>query len=81
MNNHAKQVPEPAQQRLPYLGIFGLMLGIFLATLDGQIVSTALPTVVGDLGGLDHLSWVVTAYLLTSAAATPVWGKLGDLRP
>ncbi|MFC5147795.1 DHA2 family efflux MFS transporter permease subunit [Streptomyces aureoversilis] len=66
-------------QRLPYLGIFGLMLGIFLATLDGQIVSTALPTVVGDLGGLDHLSWVVTAYLLATAAATPVWGKLGDL--
>ncbi|MCX5213747.1 DHA2 family efflux MFS transporter permease subunit [Kitasatospora sp. NBC_00240] len=55
------------------------MLGIFLATLDGQIVSTALPTVVGDLGGLDRLSWVVTAYLLTAAAATPIWGKLGDL--
>ncbi|MFF4079156.1 MDR family MFS transporter [Streptomyces sp. NPDC001777] len=79
MNNHAEEAPEPAQQRLPYLGIFGLMLGIFLATLDGQIVSTALPTVVGDLGGLDRLSWVVTAYLLAAAAATPIWGKLGDL--
>ncbi|WP_327288949.1 MFS transporter [Streptomyces sp. NBC_01198] len=63
----------------PYLGVFGLMLGIFVATLDGQIVGTALPTIVGELGGLGHLSWVVTAYLLTSAAATPLWGKLGDL--
>jgi EmrB/QacA subfamily drug resistance transporter len=69
----------PDPERFPYLGVFGLMLGIFVATLDGQIVSTALPTVVGELGGLDHLSWVVTAYLLTSAAATPLWGKLGDL--
>ncbi|GII52654.1 hypothetical protein Pth03_10430 [Planotetraspora thailandica] len=65
--------------RLPYLGVFGLMLGIFLATLDGQIVSTALPTVVGELGGIEHLAWVVTSYLLASAAATPIWGKLGDL--
>lgn len=79
MNNPEGDTPEPVRQGLPYLGIFGLMLGIFLATLDGQIVSTALPTVVGDLGGLDHLSWVVTAYLLTAAAATPIWGKLGDL--
>ncbi|MEV4927086.1 MDR family MFS transporter [Streptomyces roseoverticillatus] len=80
MNNHAEDAAGPAsEQGLPYLGVFGLMLGIFLATLDGQIVSTALPTVVGDLGGLDHLSWVVTAYLLVTAAATPVWGKLGDL--
>ncbi|MBT2384338.1 DHA2 family efflux MFS transporter permease subunit [Streptomyces sp. ISL-11] len=79
MREPAEHTPEPVRQRLPYLGIFGLMLGIFLATLDGMIVSTALPTVVGDLGGLDHLSWVVTAYLLTAAAATPIWGKLGDL--
>ncbi|MFB6889272.1 MDR family MFS transporter [Kitasatospora sp. NPDC056327] len=55
------------------------MLGIVLATLDGQIVSTALPTIVGDLGGLNHFSWVVTAYLLAMSAATPIWGKLGDL--
>ncbi|MFG1808158.1 MDR family MFS transporter [Streptomyces sp. NPDC049040] len=66
-------------QGLSRTGVFGLMLGIFLATLDGQIVSTALPTIVGDLGGLDHLSWVVTSYLLTAAAATPMWGKIGDL--
>ncbi|WP_332112847.1 MDR family MFS transporter [Streptomyces sp. ActVer] len=72
--------PPQTAGKLPYLGIFGLMLGIFLATLDGQIVSIALPTIVGDLGGLDHFSWSVTAYLLTMAAATPIWGKLGDLK-
>ena len=63
----------------PLLGVLGLMLGIFLSALDGQIIGTALPTVVGDLGGLEHLAWAVTAYLLTSAAATPLWGRLGDL--
>jgi EmrB/QacA subfamily drug resistance transporter len=60
--------------------VFGaLMLGMFLAALDQTIVSTALPTIVGDLGGLDHLSWVVTAYLLASTASTPLYGKLGDM--
>lgn len=70
---------DPARRRPPYLGVLGLLLGMFLAMLDGLIVGTALPTIVGDLGGLDHLSWVVTAYLLTAAATTPIWGKLGDL--
>ena len=55
------------------------MLGMFLAALDQTIVSTALPTIVGDLGGLNHLSWVVTSYLLASAASTPLYGKLGDM--
>src|ERR1043165_5519841 len=55
------------------------MLGMFLAALDQTIVSTALPTIVGELGGLDHLSWVVTAYLLAITAVTPLYGKLGDL--
>ncbi|MDH6628738.1 EmrB/QacA subfamily drug resistance transporter [Streptomyces sp. LBL] len=55
-----------------------LLLGMLLAALDQTIVSTALPTIVSELGGLDHLSWVVTAYLLASTAATPLWGKLGD---
>ncbi len=60
--------------------VFGaLMLGMFLAALDQTIVSTALPTIVGDLGGLDHLAWVVTSYLLASTASTPLYGKLGDM--
>ena len=57
----------------------GLMLVMLLAALDQTIVSTALPTIVGELGGLDHLSWVVTAYLLAQTAVTPLYGKLGDL--
>jgi len=56
----------------------GLMLVMLLAALDQTIVSTALPTIVGDLGGLAHLSWVVTAYLLAQTAVTPLYGKLGD---
>ena len=57
----------------------GLLLGMLLAALDQTIVATALPTIVGDLGGLDHIAWVVTAYLLTVTIATPLYGKLGDL--
>ncbi len=59
--------------------LIGLMAGMFLAALDQSIVGTALPRIVSDLGGLDHLSWVVTAYLLTSTASTPLWGKISDL--
>lgn len=59
--------------------VFGaLMLGVFLSALDQTIVSTALPTIVGDLHGASHLSWVVTAYLLTFTVSMPLWGKLGD---
>jgi EmrB/QacA subfamily drug resistance transporter len=57
----------------------GLMLVLLLASLDQTIVSTALPTIVGELGGLEHLSWVVTAYLLAVTVVTPLYGKLGDL--
>ncbi|UKL05562.1 MULTISPECIES: MDR family MFS transporter [unclassified Streptomyces] len=60
------------------VSIGALLLGMLLAALDQTIVATALPTIVSDLGGLDHLSWVVTAYLLAATAATPLWGKLGD---
>jgi EmrB/QacA subfamily drug resistance transporter len=59
--------------------LVGLMAGMFLAALDQSIVGTALPRIVSDLGGLNHLSWVVTAYLLTSTASTPLWGKISDL--
>ena len=58
----------------------GLMAGMFLAALDQSIVGVALPKITSELGGLDKLSWVVTAYLLTSTAATPLWGKISDLR-
>jgi EmrB/QacA subfamily drug resistance transporter len=60
--------------------IFGaLLLVLLLASLDQTIVATALPTIVGELGGIKHLSWVVTAYLLASTIVTPLYGKLGDL--
>jgi EmrB/QacA subfamily drug resistance transporter len=57
----------------------GLMLGMLLAALDQTIVATALPTIVGDLHGLNHLSWVVTAYLLTTTLSAPLYGKISDL--
>jgi EmrB/QacA subfamily drug resistance transporter len=57
----------------------GLMLGMFLASLDQTIVATALPTIVGDFHRSDLLSWVITSYLLASTASTPLWGKAGDL--
>lgn len=56
-----------------------LLLGMVLAALDQTIVATALPTIVGDLGGLDHIAWVVTSYLLATTVSTPLYGKLGDL--
>ena len=61
-----------------WLSLGALLLGLFLAALDQTIVATALPTIVSELGGLEHLSWVVTAYLLAATAGTPLWGKLGD---
>jgi EmrB/QacA subfamily drug resistance transporter len=62
------------------LGVFaGLMTAMLLAALDQTIVSTALPTIVGELGGLSQLSWVVTAYLLASTVSVPLYGKLSDM--
>ncbi|MER7664886.1 MULTISPECIES: MFS transporter [unclassified Streptomyces] len=69
---------EGQNRRSVMVAIGALLLGMLLAALDQTIVSTALPTIASELGGLDHLSWVVTAYLLASTAATPLWGKLGD---
>jgi EmrB/QacA subfamily drug resistance transporter len=71
--------PVPVPQQRVGLIFTALVLVLLLASLDQTIVSTALPTIVGDLGGLSHLSWVVTAYLLTSTVSGPLYGKLGDL--
>ncbi|MGA9113644.1 MAG: MDR family MFS transporter [Candidatus Dormiibacterota bacterium] len=69
-----------AAERRRLMVVFGaLMLAMLIAALDQTIVSTALPTIVGDLGGLTQLSWVVTAYILTSTISTPLYGKIGDL--
>ncbi|MFI6331718.1 MDR family MFS transporter [Micromonospora chersina] len=72
----ARPVLHARQIRLLMLG---LMTGMLLAALDQTIVGTALPTIVGELGGINHYSWVVTAYLLASTASTPLYGKMADL--
>src|SRR5580765_6765075 len=76
---HSPIMPDAAPKPRIRLIFVALMLVLLLASLDQTIVSTALPTIVGDLGGLNHLSWVVTAYLLTSTVSGPLYGKLGDL--
>jgi EmrB/QacA subfamily drug resistance transporter len=75
----SRELSSGLTHRRMWLTFGGLMLGMLLAALDQTIVATALPTIVGDLGGLEHLSWVVTGYLLASTASMPLWGKLGDL--
>ncbi|WP_081686474.1 MDR family MFS transporter [Candidatus Solirubrobacter pratensis] len=69
----------PLTHRQILVVLAGVMAGMLLAALDQSIVGTALPRIVSELGGLDKLSWVVTAYLLTSTAVTPLWGKISDL--
>lgn len=71
-----KTEPQPRSVRVVLLA---LMIAMLLAMLDNMIIGTAMPTIVGELGGLEHLSWVVTAYTLATAASTPIWGKLGDM--
>lgn len=73
--------PDPVSRtpRRVRLTLLGVMLAMLLAMLDNAIVGTSMPTIVGDLGGLAHISWVVTAYALATAVSTPVWGKFGDL--
>ena len=66
-------------KRQLYTVFAGIMTGLSLSALDTNIVGVALPTIVGDLGGLSQIAWVGTAYLLTSTAATPLFGKLSDL--
>jgi EmrB/QacA subfamily drug resistance transporter len=77
----AATTADDAASEAPRVGaIFsGLMLVLLLAALDQTIVATALPTIVGELGGLEHLAWVTSAYLLAQTAVTPLYGKLGDL--
>lgn len=70
---------EPAVPKNVRWVLLGVMLAMLLSMLDNMVVSTAMPTIVGDLGGLEHISWVVTAYTLVTAVTTPIWGKLGDL--
>jgi EmrB/QacA subfamily drug resistance transporter len=72
-------VTPTTDRRSILLVVSGLLLVMLLASLDQTIVSTALPTIVGDLGGLEHISWVVTSYLLAITVVTPLYGKLGDL--
>ena len=86
---HPRPVPEPTASRAApapiishrqVLVVFsGLLLAMLHAALDSTIDATALPTIVGELGGLDRLAWVVTAYLLAQTIVTPIYGKLGDL--
>lgn len=71
--------PRPVPHDKVLIIFSGLLLAMLLAALDSTIVATALPTIVGELGGLAHLSWVVTAYLLAQTVVTPLYGKLGDL--
>src|SRR6202034_924409 len=74
-SSHARTHDHPPVRLL----FSALMLVMLLAALDQTIVSTALPTIVGELGGLESLSWVVTAYLLASTIVVPLYGKFGDL--
>jgi len=74
----APPIGEQITKRRLWVILGALLLGMLLAALDQTIVSTALPTIVGDLHGGSHLAWVVTAYLLSSTVSTPLWGKLGD---
>ncbi|WP_329440134.1 MFS transporter [Streptomyces canus] len=85
---HEERVAAPPEPSAPpvelgprrvRLVFFGLMLALLLAALEQMIVATALPKIVGELHGLDRMSWAITAYLLTATIGLPVYGKLGDL--
>src|SRR5919202_11545 len=75
----AAEAPVAITHRQVLVVFSGLLLVMLLAALDSTIVATALPTIVSELGGLQQLSWVVTAYLLAQTVVTPLYGKLGDL--
>ncbi|MGK5543324.1 MDR family MFS transporter [Streptomyces sp. URMC 127] len=69
---------DAARQPSVRITMIGVMLALLLAMIENTVVGTAMPTIVGQIGGMSHLSWVVTAYTLATAVTTPVWGKLGD---
>ncbi|MFI8192920.1 MDR family MFS transporter [Streptomyces sp. NPDC085946] len=75
----AAQAGPDGRPRSVRVVLLALMIAMMLAMLDNMIIGTAMPTIVGELGGLEHLAWVVTSYTLATAASTPIWGKLGDL--
>ena len=77
--NSTLGTPETLTHKQILVVFSGLLLAMLLAALDSTIVATALPTIVGELGGLERLAWVVTAYLLAQTVVTPLYGKLGDL--
>lgn len=74
-----EELPPERSHREILVVMSGLMVAMLLAMLDNMIVAPALPTIVGELGGLEHLAWVTTAYILGTTVGTPIWGKLGDL--
>ena len=73
------EAPAQGLDRATWLVMGALMTCLMLSALDQTIVATALPAIVGDLGGLDHISWVVTAYLLSSTVSVPLFGKISDI--
>jgi EmrB/QacA subfamily drug resistance transporter len=79
MADTVESVTDGKRPRSVRVVLLALMIAMMLAMLDNMIVGTAMPTIVGELGGLEHLSWVVTGYTLATAASTPIWGKLGDM--
>ncbi|MBN8913861.1 MAG: MFS transporter, partial [Rhizobiales bacterium] len=80
MQDTPSQPADSASHRRELLATFSaLVLVLLLASLDQTIVATALPIIVDEIGGLAHLSWIVTAYLLSSTVVVPLYGKLGDL--
>ena len=79
LNSVGTAPPAALGHRQILIAFSGLVLAMLLAALDSTIVSTALPTIVSELGGLEHLAWVVTGYLLAQTIVTPIYGKLGDV--
>ena len=71
--------PAPQSKRQIYAIFAGLLLAMFVSALSETVTATALPTIVGDLGGVDHMQWVTTAYILAVTITMPIYGKLGDL--